>query len=167
MILRYLDRLLRLKIAHRTEARLGTDRQERCVGFARGLGLNRRTQMVIQLTREVSSFGLRAFGEREQVVRLLAIRFRLEILVAETADGNDDPDGVSIRRFHPEIPLTCLDQDNRLVLRYPPPPTRGATHMGNPLVRVVTVALVDAVDLSGLRLGDRIHNISPVCVRQA
>ena len=87
--------------------------------------------------------------------------------MAKTADGDDDPDRIGIRGFHPEIPLARLDQDNRVFLRDPPPAAGGTTYVGNPLVRIVTVALVDAADLGGLRLCNGIHNIHLCALRQA
>jgi hypothetical protein len=111
----------------------------------------------------------RAFGQREQVVGLLTIRRGLEVLIAKAADGDDDPDSICPGRLDPEVPLARLDQDNGVLLGNPPSAAAGATHMGNPFVRIVPVALIDAADLGGLGLGlgGCVHNNWPVLVRQA
>jgi hypothetical protein len=48
---------------------------------------------------------LRTFRQREQIIRLLAVGFGLEVLVSIAASRNDQPNRISVRRFYPELPF--------------------------------------------------------------
>ncbi len=76
---------------------------------------------------------------------MIAIRLGLDVLVSPCAAGHNDADRVAIDRYV-ERPLAALDPSDRILLRNLPrrAVVIHAADMGDPLVRVVAVVLVDA-----------------------
>src|SRR5579871_962805 len=88
----------------------------------------------------------------KEIVGLLPICGRLEILVAIAAHRHHDPDRICARRFHPELPFPVLNEGNGFLLADFPLSVRVAANMSDPLVRIEAVTLVDTLDLTRLRL---------------
>src|SRR6185312_1847500 len=90
----------------------------------------------------------RALRQAEQIVGLLAISFRFQILVAVSADRDDDTYRVAAA-MHVKRPLATFDARNGLGLAKAPASTVriDTADAKDPLMRVVAVALVDAFDL--------------------
>lgn len=95
-----------------------------------------------------TKYFLRALGECEEVVRVLAIRDRLEVLVPVSTDRDDHVNGVAVLG-HVEGPLVDLNALNSFLLgKAPPRAIRvDAAHLVDPVMRIVPIRLVDAPDL--------------------
>src|SRR5665811_1694021 len=91
---------------------------------------------------------LRTLCQAEKVIGLCAVVLGLEVLVARGADRHDYPHRLS-RDANPELPLAGFDVYDRFSLgQFPALPVWiDSAHVGDALVRVVPVALVDAGDL--------------------
>lgn len=92
--------------------------------------------------------GFRAFGQRQKVVRLVAVVLRLDVLVAVVLGDNHV--GALAVNHRVEGMLALLDVVDGLGLSNPPArgrPRIEAAYELDALVRVVPVCLIDAVDL--------------------
>jgi hypothetical protein len=89
-----------------------------------------------------------ALREREQVVGLGPVGNRLEVLAAVLTPGDDELHSLAWWPPRVERVLARLDSSDRFVLRQVPTGAIwvGASDVVDPLVRVVTVGLMNAVD---------------------
>jgi hypothetical protein len=96
-----------------------------------------------------------ALGQAQEIVRLLAVGLRLEILIPVAADGHNDVDRLTAY-LDIKAPLATIDSNNGFLLGELPASAvsvNSADHT-NAFVRVVTVALVDASNLVGVGHGE-------------
>src|SRR6185312_3782678 len=86
--------------------------------------------------------------QAEQIVRLLTVGFRFQILVAETADCHDDTHGVATT-VHMKRPLAAFNARDGLGSAEAPALSVwvDAADTKNPLMRIVAIAFVDTFDL--------------------
>src|SRR5574337_1975957 len=104
----------------------------------------RRPQAGIRVPHQRSG----ALRQAEQIVRLFAVGLGLEVLVAVATGRNDHPYGTPATR-HVERPLPALDTcDGFRLAELPARTVRvDAANVGDALMRIGTVTLVDALDL--------------------
>ena len=90
---------------------------------------------------------LRALRKTQQIVRMLAIILRFDVLVA-IVSGHDYPDGFT-GNTNPECVFARFDVGNSLRLAHLPPTAVGvhAAYTSDALVSVIAIGLIDATDL--------------------
>src|SRR5204863_5220735 len=92
------------------------------------------------------TFFLRALGKTQQVVRVLPISLGLQVFVA-TVRRDNDPNALPVHADE-ETPLSALNPTDGVGLRdLPLLPVVVPPHILDPLVRVVPVSFVDALNL--------------------
>jgi hypothetical protein len=91
-----------------------------------------------------------AFGEPQKSIRLIAIRFGLQILYARIADGYNHPNRFAMGLDKKRL-LTALSFANRIIQRDFPPRGFIASNVGNPFMWAHSFGSVNALYLHGVR----------------
>jgi hypothetical protein len=101
----------------------------------------------MELKRGIFSLYSGAFGQAEQVVRLLPIILGFQVLVPVAANRDHNPNALPVN-VDEEPPLSGFDPGNRVLLgELPLLPIVETTDVFDALVRVVPVGFVDAPNL--------------------
>ena len=100
---------------------------------------------LLRLTRS-----LWAFGEPQKSIRLIAICFSLQILIAGGADGYNDSNG-SAMSLNKKRPLAALYFANRIIQRDFPLRAYVAPNVGDPFMGAHSFSSVNALYLHGVR----------------